>query len=70
MPNVYRIFTESSWPVFHCFSSPTVANGIVYIGGGANWSTRKPGSVYAVNASTGALVCQILYDLIAFADLL
>ena len=41
-------------------SSPTVANGIVYIGGGVNWATRWAGGVYAVNASTGALVWESL----------
>ncbi len=36
-------------------SSPTVANGIVYIGGWYDMSFTRPGSLYAIDAATGNL---------------
>jgi outer membrane protein assembly factor BamB len=43
-------------------SSPTVANGIVYIGGWYNLALNTKGSLYAIDAITGKLIWERLQN--------
>lgn len=47
-----RIWTSQKMPV-HAFTSPVVANGIVYVGG-SNETRNEGGGVYALRASDGS----------------